>query len=151
MKLVYLLTVGGALALPVKGATPTSTYGQRIVAAVLMGEARSEGESGMTAVAEVVHNRAVAHGRSPLEIVCRKGAFSCLNNKTPEQLYREHYRSPLFPAALRISKTVYNTPEQLPGITHGATFYDHKAAHPFWLNEVRLVAVLGEHAFYVPK
>jgi hypothetical protein len=150
VRLLYLIALG-ALAFPAWAETIPSTYGQRIVAAVLMGEARGEGGIGMTAVAEVVYNRSVKQGRSPLAVVCRKGAFSCLNGKTPEQLYQEHCRSPLFNVALKVAKTVYNCPEQLPGITRGATFYDHKDAQPMWLGEVELVVVLGHHAFYVEK
>lgn len=150
MKLLHLITLG-ALALPVWAETPSSTYGQRIVAAVLMGEARGEGEVGMTAIAEVVRNRADEHGKSPLAVVCQKGAFSCLNGKSPDRLYREHCHSPLFQTALRIAKTLYNSPEDLPGMTRGATFYDRKEAHPFWLSDVRLVTIIGQHAFYVER
>jgi spore germination cell wall hydrolase CwlJ-like protein len=150
MRLLHILAVG-VLAFSARAEAPSSTYGQRIVAAVLMGEARGEGEVGLTAIAEVVRNRAIEHARTPLEVVCRKGAFSCLNGKTPEQLYRQHCRSPLFKTALRIAKTVYNSPEQLPDTTRGATFYDHKGASPPWLPEVRLVAIIGQHAFYVAR
>jgi spore germination cell wall hydrolase CwlJ-like protein len=145
------IVVAGILALSAKAGAQSSTYGQRIVAAVLMGEAEVEGEAGMVAVAEVVRNRAVQHGRSPLQVVCQKRAFSCLNGKTPEQLYQEHCRSPLFKVALRIAKTLYNSPEDLPGTTQGATFYDHRGATPPWLSEVRQVAIIGQHVFYVAK
>lgn len=148
---VLLILATGVLALSARATTQSSTYGQRIVAAVLMGEAEGEGEAGMVAVAEVVRNRAVAHGRSPLQVVCQKRAFSCLNGKTPEQLYQEHCRSPLFKVALRIAKTIYNSPEDLPGTTQGATFYDHRGATPPWLSEVRQVAIIGQHVFYVVK
>jgi spore germination cell wall hydrolase CwlJ-like protein len=150
MKLLLIMSMA-ALAFSVRAETETFTYGQRILAAILMGEARGEGEIGLTAVAEVVRNRAVKYGWSPLAVVCRKGAFSSLNGKTPEQLYQEHFRSPLFKTALRIAKTVYNSPEKLPGTTRGATFYDNKDASPPWLSEVQLVAIIGQHAFYVKK
>lgn len=150
MKLLHILSVG-FLAFSPRAEAESSTYGQRVVAAVLMGEARGEGEVGMTAVAEVIRNRAVEQARSPLEVVCQKGAFSCLNGKTPEQLCRLYDRSPLFKTALRIAKTVYNSPEKLPGTTRGATFYDHKGATPPWLSEVRLVAIIGQHAFYAAR
>jgi spore germination cell wall hydrolase CwlJ-like protein len=150
MNLLHVMAVG-VLAVSPRVKAQTATYGQRIVAAVLMGEARGEGEVGMAAVAEVVRNRAVEHGKTPLEVVCKKGAFSCLNGKTPDRLYQQHCRSPLFKAALRIAKTVYMSPEKLPGTTRGATFYDRKGANPPWLSEVRLVAIIGQHAFYVAK
>jgi spore germination cell wall hydrolase CwlJ-like protein len=150
MKILQILTAG-MLALSAKAEVQSPTYGQRIVAAVLMGEAVGEGEAGMVAVAEVIRNRAVEHHCSPLQVVCRKWAFSCLNGKTTEQLYRKHCRSPLFAQALRIARTLYNSPQDLPGTTKGATFYDRKDAKPPWLSEVRQVAIIGQHAFYVAK
>lgn len=150
MKVLQIVSLG-LLAFSAEAQVEPGTYGQRIVAAVLMGEARGEGEVGLKAVAEVVHNRAVQHAKSPLTVVCEKGAFSCLNGKTPDQLYRKHSRSPLFKAALQIAQTVYNSPDKLPGTTRGATFYDLKGATPPWLSAVRLVAIIGHHAFYVEK
>jgi len=132
-------------------AAETSTYGQRIVASVLMGEARGEGEVGMTAVAEVIRNRAKEAGKSPLEIVCKRGEFSCLNGRTPESLYRKFYRMPTYQTALKIAKTCYNTPDMLGNKTRGATFYDQKRNRPPWIKDVTLVASIGNHNFYVPK
>ena len=129
-----------------------STYGQRIVAAVLMGEARGEGEIGMTAVAEVIRNRANAASKSPLEIVLKKGEFSCLKDTTPEALHRKLRRMKTYPLALRIAKTCYNTPAQLPNVTKGATFFDSmKKDRPPWSDDVQLVTTIGNHRFYVPK
>jgi spore germination cell wall hydrolase CwlJ-like protein len=150
MKILHIM-VAGMVALSAKAEAPSYTYGQRIVAAVLIGEAAGEGDAGMVAVAEVIRNRAVEHHCSPLQVVCRKRAFSCLNGKTAEQLYRQKCHSPLFPQALRIAKVLYNSPQDLPGITRGATYYDRKDAKPPWLSEVRQVAIIGQHAFYVAK
>ena len=129
----------------------TSTYGQRIVAAVLMGEAWGEGEVGMTAVAEVIHNRAKQTGRSPLAVVLKKGEFSSLRHTTPEALYQKFCRKREFQTALRLAKTCYNTPEALPNLTRGASYYDGRENRPPWLSEMRLVACVGNQNFYVPK
>jgi N-acetylmuramoyl-L-alanine amidase len=135
-----------------RGADINSTYGQRIVASVLMGEARGEGEIGMAAVAEVIRNRANAASKSPLAIVLKKGEFSCLNDTTPEALHQKFYRMKTYPMALRIAKTCYNTPEQLPNVTKGAIFFDSmKKNRPPWLGDVQLVTTIGNHRFYVPK
>lgn len=128
-----------------------STYGQRIVAAVLMGEARGEGEIGMTAVAEVIHNRAVESGKSPLEVVTIPRKFTCLNGTTPEGLYRKFYRLKLYATALNIARKCYNEPSKLPNLTKGATFYDHKNNRPFWAVDMNLVASVGNHNFYSPR
>jgi spore germination cell wall hydrolase CwlJ-like protein len=135
-----------------RAAEMKSTYGQRIVAAVLMGEARGEGEMGMTAVAEVIRNRANAARKSPLEIVLKRGGFSCLKDTTPEALHRKFHQMKTYPMALLIAKTCYNTPEQLPNVTKGATFFDSmKQNRPPWLDDVLLVTTIGNHRFYVPK
>jgi N-acetylmuramoyl-L-alanine amidase len=156
-RVASLTALFGTLLVPLlpmvaRGADINSTYGQRIVAAVLMGEARGEGEIGMAAVAEVIRNRANAASRSPLAIVLKKGEFACLNDTTPEALHRKFYRMKTYPMALRIAKTCYNTPEQLPNVTKGATFFDSmKKDRPPWLGDVQLVTTIGNHRFYVPK
>ena len=134
-----------------RAADMESTYGQRIVAAVLMGEAQGEGEIGMTAVAEVIRNRANAASKSLLEIVLKKGEFSCLKDTTPEALHRKFHRMKTYPMALQIAKTCYNTPEQLPNVTKGATFFAHTQNRPPWLGDVQSVTTIGNHRFYVPK
>ena len=134
-----------------KAAEIKSTYGQQIVAAVLMGEARGEGEIGMTAVAEVIRNRANAASKSPLQIVLKKGEFSCLKDTTPEALHRRFRQMKTYPMALQIAKTCYNTPEQLPNDTKGATFFAHTQNRPPWLGDVQLVTAIGNHRFYIPK
>ena len=139
--------------LPLVAATAemNSTYGQQIVAAVLMAEAQSEGEIGMTAVAEVIRNRAEKASKSPLQIVLQQGQFSCLNDSTPEALHRKFYRMKTYPMALRIARTCYNTPEQLPNVARGATFFHHTQNSPPWLGDVRPVTTIGNHTFYVLK
>lgn len=128
-----------------------STYGQQIVAAVLMAEARGEGEIGITAVAEVIRNRAEKAGKSPLQIVLKPGEFSCLNDTTPTALHLKFYRMKLYPTALRIAKACYNTPEQLPNLAQGATFFHYRKISPPWLCDVRSVTNIGNHIFYVRK
>ena len=134
-----------------RAAEMKSTYGQRIVAAVLMGEARGEGEIGMTAVAEVIRNRANAASKSPLEIVLKKGEFSCLKDTTPEALHQKFHRMKTYPMALQIARTCYNTPEQLPNVTKGATFFHQTQTRPPWLGDVQPVTTIGNHRFYVSK
>ena len=105
----------------------------------------------MTAVAEVIRNRADTAGRSPLAIVLKRGQFSCLKDTTPEALYLKFHRMDTYPTALRIARTCYNTPELLPNSAKGATFFDHKENKPAWLVDVQPVITIGNHRFYVPK
>jgi len=124
-----------------------ATYGQQVVAAVLLAEARGEGVEGMAAVAEVMRRRADAQGTTLLG-VARPGAFSSLNGKTHEELLREFQRHRLFPQALEISRTAYNQPHKLRNITRGATHFTHKAERPHWAVGHAPVVVIGNHAFY---
>lgn len=131
-------------------AVPTvnaATYGQQVVAAVLLAEARGEGTEGMIAVAEVMRRRADAAGVSLLR-VARPGAFSSLNGKTQDQLLKEFHRHPLFPKALEIARIAYNEPSRLRDITQGATHFTHKAEQPYWAVGHKPVVVIGNHAFY---
>jgi len=145
MKHILILTglIWTGFALPASAAT----YGQKVVAAVLLAEARGEGETGMVAVAEVIRRRADLKGISPLSVV-KPGAFSSLNGKTHDQIVRQFEHHPMFPQALRIARTLYNEPEKLRNITKGATHFTHKAETPYWAVNQTPVAVIGNHAFY---
>jgi spore germination cell wall hydrolase CwlJ-like protein len=123
-----------------------ATYGQQVIAAVLMGEAEGEGERGMIAVAEVIRKRADQKGISPLAIVKEPRQFSCLNGLTPPQLIRKHWRKKDWETALKIARLMYNTPEKLPGITRGATHY--ATFIPKWARGHQPVAVIGNHYFW---
>lgn len=129
-------------------ANPRGTYGQQVVAAVLMAEAWGEGRDGMTAVAEVIRKRADEWGMSPLAVVKRVKHFSCLNGTRPELLLKKFHRKPDFVLALEIARTVYNTPSELPGFARGAThFHDHSKT-PYWASGERPVAIIGNLSFY---
>lgn len=124
-----------------------ATYGQRVVAAVLLAEARGEGVEGMAAVAEVMRRRADAQGVTMLA-VAKPGAFSSLNGTTHAKLLRRFEGHPLFPTALRIARTAYNEPHRLQNITRDATHFTHKDEKPYWAIGHAPVAVIGNHAFY---
>ena len=143
MKIALLL----GLALLVSGRLEAATYGQKVVAAVLLAEARGEGLDGMRAVAEVIRRRADRQGVSPLAVV-RPGAFSSLNGTTQDKLLRRFERHPLFESALRIARIAYNEPEKLGNLTRSATHFTHKSEKPYWSEGHVPVAVVGNHAFY---
>ena len=128
------------------------TREEQAVAAVLMGEAWSEGVQGMTAVAEVIHQRALEKGRTPLQIVsARRGrihAFSCLNHTTLERLIAKFSDEPDFQDALRLAQLVCQAPDRLPGITNAANHYTVARERPIWTRGQTPVAVVGRHAFY---
>jgi hypothetical protein len=125
----------------------TATYGQEVLAAVLLAEARGEGELGMRAVAEVVRRRADAKGVSMLSVL-KPGAFSSLNGTNRDALLRRFQGHALFPKALEIARLAYNRPEELGDLTRGANHFTHKRERPYWSAGLRPVVVIGNHAFY---
>ena len=129
-------------------AASNGTYGQRVVAAVLMAEAWGEGEKGMTAVAEVIRERSREWKISPLAVVKRAKHFSCLNNTRPEQLILKFHRKKDFAVALKISRTLYNKPKELPGLAKGATHFHDKSKTPYWTAGHQPVATIGKLLFY---
>jgi N-acetylmuramoyl-L-alanine amidase len=142
---LLLLSCGFALARPLTPAA--ATYGQEVLAAVLLAEARGEGETGMRAVAEVVRRRADERGVSMLSVL-KPGAFSSLNGTTRDALLRRFHRHPQFPDALKLARLAYNQPSALGNLTRGANNFTHKREKPYWSAGHRPVAVIGNHAFY---
>jgi len=152
------ILIHGLLAFCLSGtelAAASWSYEERAVAAVLMGEAWSEGVRGMTAVAEVIHQRAKEKDRSPMQVVTkRRGrvqAFSCLNRTTIGALIRKFEEEADFQRALRIAKTVCRHPQLLPGITSSANHFTKSTERPYWAKGKRPVAVIGSHSFYKLK
>jgi len=141
------LIVGGTA-----GVVSAQTREEQAVAAVLMGEAWSEGVEGMTAVAEVIYQRSSEKGRTPFRTVAghrgRAHTFSCVNGTTLDNLIRKFRRQPAFGDALKLAQVVCETPEKLPGITHAANHYTVLTERPFWVGGHEPVAVIGRHAFY---
>lgn len=133
---------------PAGAAATPATYGQQVVAAVLMAEAWGEGEAAMIAVAEVIRLRADAAGLSPLVVVQQPFQFSCLNGIQPPELIRKFQRHADFQVALQISRRLYNTPEALPGIANGATHFERVGTRAYWARGLEPVARFGRLAFY---
>lgn len=135
-------------ATPSVAAPPEATYGQQVVAAVLMAEAWGEGEAAMTAVAEVIRLRADAAGRSPLWVVQQPYQFSCLNGVEPPKLIRRFMRHADFTRALEIARRIYNRPEELTGIARGATHFERVGTRAYWTRGHQPVARFGDLHFY---
>jgi spore germination cell wall hydrolase CwlJ-like protein len=125
------------------------TYGQKMVAAVLVAEAGVDGIDGMTAVAEVIRRRADKHGTTMLAEVKRSGQFAAVRQAgSVEVLYQKFYGSNVYKEALQIARLAYNTPEKLPGIANGATHFHRTNTLPYWVQGRMPVATVGSHNFY---
>lgn len=147
LRFLLLLCLAAVSATTVVQAAPPPTYGQEVLAAVLLAEARGEGEIGMRAVAEVVRRRADTLGVSMLAVL-KPGAFSSLNGTDRDALLRQFHRHRLFPKALNIARLAYNRPEELGDLTRGANHFTHKKERPYWSAGHQPVAIIGNHAFY---
>jgi spore germination cell wall hydrolase CwlJ-like protein len=125
------------------------TYGQKIVAAVLVAEAGIDGIQSMTAIAEVIRNRADARGTTMLAEVNRSKQFTSVSQAgSADALYVKFHRSIVYKDALEIARTAYNTPEKLPGIAKGATHFHRTNTMPYWAKGTVPVATIGSHYFY---
>lgn len=142
------LVVGKTILLLLASAACGQTYEERVVAAVLMGEAWNQGAHGMTAVGEVISQRVKLLGKTPAQVVTARRQFSCLDYSTPAKLVARFHREPDFKTALRIAQQVCRTPESLPGITARATNYTRREERPVWARGKKPVVVIGDHAFY---
>lgn len=122
------------------------------MARTLWGEARSEGERGMQAVANVIMTR-VANPRwwgRDIVTVCQKPfQFSCWNESDPgrKHLVNVTRNDRHFRLALDIAKKAAQG--TLPDIANGATHYyaDYIPA-PRWALPHKPCAIIGRHIFF---
>lgn len=127
-----------------------STYGEKVVAAVIMGEARGEGIEGMIAIGEVIWERAKIKREVPRKIVVEPLQFSCLNGTTADALITRYETHKEWAQAMKVAQVVYNYPWRLPGITKGATHYNGTV--PWWAKGKAPTVVIGNHIFWrMPK
>ena len=128
------------------------TFDEKVVAAVLLGEAEDQGRAGQLAVAEVIANRARIKRVSPLKVVTSRSgkvhAFSCLNGKTVDEIVNKYRKHRGYAYALHVATLVCRNPERLPQRTRGATHFTRKEETPDWAFGFTPVAVLQDHAFY---
>ena len=117
-----------------------------------MAEAWSEGVRGMTAVAEVIQQRSLEKGRTPLQTVAaRKGrihAFSCLNGTTLDALIGKFGAERDYHQALALAARVRQGAGALPGIARSANHFTRTDERPVWARGILPVAIIGNHAFY---
>jgi|SRR5271157_1291300 len=147
MKLSLILLLAATVAVHAQ------MYEQRVVAAVICAEAGGQGKIGMSAVAEVIHERSVQTGTSPFQVVTkgtrRNRAFSCLIGRSPAGLVKKYGDYPGYKdIALPLATQVHNWPTNWVSQTRNATFFTRKEERPYWSKGRSPVAVIGDHAFY---
>jgi len=124
-------------------ASSSPSYEQKMLAALMVAEAGTEGTAGLTAVAEVVRTRAKERHKTVVQVMTQPWQFTPLNSLTLDQLYAKFKHPPAYATALTIAQT--NT---LPGLTKGANHFCTKDSKPKWAKGRMPVAVIGSHIFY---
>ena len=129
----------------------------RLLAATCWGEARSEGEDGMRAVAHVMVNRVGPRfGEDLTTVILSPKQFSVWNSGDPNRrlvltLVRDpdHFSvgGPEWDTALRIAREVLSGQSVDP--TGGALFYHTRAIRPAWARHAQGRHIIGAHVFYV--
>jgi spore germination cell wall hydrolase CwlJ-like protein len=130
---------------------------RQVVAACLILEAASEGPLGMTAVANVIENRAKSNPRAVYGVVKRPYAFSSMNSattgKTGRRGFADHVRrasrDPEWRNALKIVDRLYNG--TLTDLTGGATHFSLKGEYVAWMKDMRVTAIIGSHRFFAER
>lgn len=127
-----------------------------VMARTLWGEARSEGQQGMEAVASVILNRTdigKREGRywwgNTIIQVCQKPfQFSCWNKFDPnfKRIIALTQDDMHFAAALRVSRRAVLG--MVKDKTGGATHYHTIDILPFWAKGQKPTARIGRHIFY---
>jgi hypothetical protein len=127
----------------------------RLVAATCWGEARSEGEQGMRAVAHVIVNRVGDRFGGDIESVVRSPwQFSVWNRRdpnrrrveNPEAYATEGADQETWEIAQRIAREVLSGQSTDP--TNGALFYHTTSIRPWWARWGQGRRVIGAHVFY---
>lgn len=126
-----------------------------LLAATAWGEARSEGEDGMRAVAHVIVNRVGQRFGSDLETVVRAPKqFSAWNIgdpnrplvQNPERYARGGSNLETWETAQKVAREVLSGQSVDP--TNGALFYHTRAIRPWWSRYGRDSRIIGAHIFY---
>ena len=120
-----------------------------VVAAVVIAESGGHGRKGMSAVYEVVFERASRRGTSCYAEVIRRKQFSCLNKVTPAALVQRMSKHPEY-------KWVHDTLlKWVPITSHtglhpGArcTHYHTTKVSPFWAKDKKPAFTFGGHHWY---
>lgn len=146
------------------GGASTVSETQIIVAQTIYGEARNQGISGMTAVANVIANRVSEAEINPLYAarfgigwvnVCQKkyqfSSWNALYSGVADANYAAMIAAPQrndaqWQQALEIAGQALSG--NLQDITNGATFYQVIGTNAYWSAGITPIAIIGSQEFY---
>lgn len=111
----------------------------------------SEAVCGMTAVADVIHQRSAEKRSASLHVVsAHRGkvhAFSCVNGTTLNGLIRKFRGKADYQEALKIAEMVCRDPSRLPHLVKSANHFSLATEHPCWAKGKKPVTIISKHAF----
>jgi hypothetical protein len=112
---------------------------RKLLAAVIIAEAGSEGKRGCESVYEVIWQRASLGECSYTKVLTKRKQFSCLNGKTPAQLVLHSTQHPHYKwveqELLRFPPlTMHTVPSHLLATNRNRAdhYYAHKICQPYW-------------------
>jgi len=122
-----------------------------IVAATICAEAGGEPYAGQVMVGETIANRAIHSGASIRDVCLAPKQYSCWNNRgTMELRMRTMLTHPAWKSCLQIAEGICQ-PAYTP-VSPATHYYAPKRCKtPSWAKGMRLVAVFGNHRFYVER
>lgn len=121
---------------------------REIIAATILSEARGEGRIGMTAVANVIQNRAKAQKKSAKHVVLAPWQFSCWRVGTPPMKVLAESKGSQKSVALRLAGHLALR-KPLKDVTGGARFYCRHDCYPAWRRTFKQTAKIGNHVFFI--
>ena len=129
-------------------------YERKVVASCLILEAASEGEVGMRAVLNVIHNRAGRDLNNVMRVVTKPYQFSCFNKVTTRpnpdfsRMIERASRDRLYLVAYQLVLSMERG--ELVDNTYGADHYHVKTMkkYPYWSASMQSTAIVGAHIFY---
>jgi N-acetylmuramoyl-L-alanine amidase len=123
-------------------------------------EARNQSYLGQRAVAVVTLNRAEYRAENVCKVVFKRKQFSWANSLSkaqranPESLIPKELTKPdsdAWEAAKTLSEKALRKPLRVPKKIHASKHYHANYVLPTWALSMKLVAVIDDHHFYVPK
>lgn len=129
-----------------------SDYDRLIVATCLILEASSEGEAGMQAVLNVIHNRSNGDLHKLSSEIARHGQFTAMSpvwgqakpNYGP--LMRRAMNDRNFSKAVSLVRQLEQG--ELTDLTGGSTHYHKDTISPNWSRQMAMTTQIGVHRFY---
>jgi len=127
--------------------TSVAEYDEReLLAACITLEAVSEGELGMKAVLNVIHNRSIERKLSYTDVVLEPYQFSCFNDGV-DILFAKHLAGSQWEVALNLVDILLSG--YLLDITNGANHYHTtNITAPYWSDPNKEVFRFRRHVFF---